>query len=121
MDYPPMKSIVTGWLIALVAPIQAAPAGQRDSKPDMKNVGSILADWPPMLQLGVRLTITKHGAPQGVPPDAMIRTDVAPFKPVMVTQHEDHHDFPLPHMGEDNAGMRPACTAKLRFEPDRSL
>jgi len=58
----------------------ATPADQdakSESKPDIMKVGSILADWPPMAQLGVRQTIKKHGSPQGVTPEAMIWTEVA--------------------------------------------
>jgi len=186
------------------SPVQAEPAGQdakrdanqdakRGSTPDMQKLESIIADWPPMAQLGVRQTITKHGAPQGVTPEAMIWTDVAPYESIKVTKLVTHHDFPLPHMdymehtisylvpaekaaelaafdgsltydrtrglmsarcdleahnlltlnlahdiiegkktaveareafgkimGEDNAGMNPAYTTKLQFEPKES-
>ncbi len=185
-------------------PIQAEPANQdgkrdanldakRGSTPDMQKLESIIADWPAMAQLGVRQTIQKHGAPQGVTPEAMIWTDVAPYESIKVTKQVDHHDFPLPHMdymehtisylvpaekaaelaafdgslnydrtrglmsarcdleahnlltlnlahdiiegkktaaeareafgkivGEDNAGMNPAYTTKLQFEPKKS-
>ncbi len=49
-------------------------------------------------QLGVRQTIKKHGAPQGVTPEAMIWTDVAPDESTKVTKRQDHHDFPMPPM-----------------------
>jgi len=91
------------------SPVQAEPADQvakrdsnpdakRGSTPDMQKLESIIADWPPMAQLGVRQTIQKHGAPQGVTPEAMIWTDVAPFESIKVTKRVDHHDFPMPHM-----------------------
>ena len=196
------KSIVAASLIALASQIHAAPAApaapadqatKRDSSRDLEKVESIIVDWPAMSQLGVRLTIAKHGAPHGVTPEAMVWTDVAPYKAIMVTKHEDHHDFPMPHMdfmqhtisylvpadkaaelaafdgsltydrtrglmsarcdleahnlltlnlahdiiegkktaaearvafgkivAEDNAGMNPAYTAKLQFEPQES-
>ena len=186
------------------SPVHAAPGGQeakhdakvgakRESTPDIQKLEAIIADWPPMAQLGVRQTIQKHGAPQGVTPEAMIWTDVAPYESIKVTKQVDHHDFPMPHMdymehtisylvpaekaaelaafdgsltydrtrglmsarcdleahnlltlnlahdiieskktaaeareafgkivGEDNAGMNPAYTTKLQFEPKKS-
>lgn len=93
--------MIAGSLLTLISPSHAAPADQ-DNKPasstDMKEVESIIADWPSMSQLGVRMTVAKHGAPHGVTPEAMTWTDVGPYKSITVTKHEDHHDFPMPHM-----------------------
>lgn len=95
------KSIAAASLIALASLIHAAPAAQDaklDSNPDMQKLESIIADWPPMAQLGVRQTIKQHGAPQGVTAEALIWTEVAPFESIKVTKQVDHHDFPMPHM-----------------------
>ena len=72
-------------------PAVAAPA-------DRPAVDQIIAGWPERPRLGAQVMIAKYGPPQEATPVKLVWHKQGPFKRIMVTREETHHDFPKPHM-----------------------
>lgn len=62
------------------------------------DVGKIIADWPERPQLGACSMISKYGPPQCATAEELTWLDQGPYKKIVVTRDEHHHDFPKPHM-----------------------
>jgi len=62
------------------------------------DVEKIIADWPERPQLGACSMIAKYGPPQGATAEELTWLGQGPYKKIIVTRDEHHHDFPKPHM-----------------------
>jgi len=59
---------------------------------------AIIAAWPDRPRLGAQSMLAKYGAPQTSTSDELIWLGQGPYKKIIVTKDEHHHDFPKPHM-----------------------
>jgi len=65
---------------------------------DASNVDSIVAEWPDRPRLGAQSMIAKYGPPTESTSEELIWLAQGPYKKIIVTKDEHHHDFPKPHM-----------------------
>lgn len=65
---------------------------------DPSNVNAIIAQWPDRPRLGAQSMIAKYGAPTESTSEELIWLGQGPYKKIIVTKDEHHHDFPKPHM-----------------------
>lgn len=62
------------------------------------DVEAIISQWPDRPRLGAQSMIAKYGAPQESTPEELTWLGQGPYKKIIVTKDEHHHDFPKPHM-----------------------
>ncbi len=65
---------------------------------DPSAVEAMIAQWPERPRLGAQSMIAKYGAPTECTSEELIWLDQGPYKKIIVTKDEHHHDFPKPHM-----------------------
>ncbi len=68
------------------------------NKQDSSEVENIIAQWPDRPRLGAQSMIAKYGSPQESTSEELIWLGQGPYKKIIVTRDEHHHDFPKPHM-----------------------
>ncbi len=65
---------------------------------DPSTVEGMIAQWPDRPRLGAQSMIAKYGAPTEYTSEELIWLGQGPYKKIIVTKDEHHHDFPKPHM-----------------------
>jgi len=65
---------------------------------DPSAVEAMIAQWPERPRLGAQSMIAKYGAPTESTAQELIWLGQGPYKKIIVTKDEHHHDFPKPHM-----------------------
>lgn len=65
---------------------------------DPSTVVAMIAQWPDRPRLGAQSMIAKYGAPTESTSEELIWLGQGPYKKIIVTKDEHHHDFPKPHM-----------------------
>jgi predicted outer membrane protein len=96
---------VAGLGLAGLGRVAAAQDGQNRVAPaaparsaDRAGVDQVIATWPERPRLGANMMIAKYGVPAEATPEKLVWHNQGPFKRIMVTRTEYHHDFPKPHM-----------------------
>ncbi len=92
-------------ILACSTPVQAEPPMGADptmaverASAALSDVDRMIAAWPNRPKLGALQMVAKYGAPQEITTEKLTWHDQGPYKRITVTQSEDHHDFPKPHM-----------------------
>lgn len=73
------------------------PAAPQSSV-DRATVDKLVASYPPRPQLAAQEMMAKYGPPQEASSETLVWHSAGPFKRIMITRVELHHDFPKPHM-----------------------